>query len=59
MVDQYGISLLDCNRGTNNVEAIHEQLATLYGTWKMGVQMSDALLSERRYWYNHKINERK
>lgn len=59
MVDQYGISLLDCNRGTNDVEAIHKQRVALYGTWKTGVQMSDALLSERRHRYNHKINERK
>ena len=59
MVDQYGIALLDCNRGTNDVEAIHKQLVALYGTWKTGVQMSDALLSQRRHRYNHKINERK
>ena len=59
MVDQYGISLLNCNRGTNDVKAIHKQLVALYGTWKTGVQMSDALLSDRRHCYNHKINERK
>lgn len=60
MVDQYGLSsLLDCNWGTNDVEAIHKQLVGLYGSWKTGVQMSDALLSERRHRYNHKVNERK
>ena len=59
MVDRYGIALLDCNRGTNDVEAIHKQLVALYGTWHTGVEMSDALLLERWHWYNHKINERK
>ena len=32
MVDQYGIALLDCNRGTKDVEPIHKQLVALYGT---------------------------
>ena len=52
MVDQFGIALLDCNRGTNDIEAIHKQLVALYGTWCTGVEMSDALLSERRHRYN-------
>lgn len=59
MVDKFGIELLSCNRGTNDVEAIHKQLVALYGTWCTGVEMSDALLSERRHRYNHKINENK
>jgi hypothetical protein len=50
---------LDRNRDTNGVEAIHKQLVALYGTWCTGAEMSDALLSERRYRYNQKINERK
>jgi hypothetical protein len=59
MVDKFGIAILDCNRGTNDVEAIHKQLVALYGTWCTGVEMSDALLSERRHRYNQRINERK
>jgi hypothetical protein len=59
MVDKYGIALINCNRGTNDVEAIHKQLVALYGSWCTGVEMSDALLSERRHRYNQKINERK
>ncbi len=58
MLDKFGIALLDCNRGTNDVEAIHKQLVALYGTWCTGVEMSDALLAERRHRYNQKINER-
>ena len=48
MLDKFGIALLDCNSGTNEVEAIHKQLVALYGTWCTGVEMSDALLAERR-----------
>ncbi len=51
MLDKFGIALLDCNRGTNDVEAIHKQLVALYGTWCTGVEMSDALLAERRHRY--------
>jgi hypothetical protein len=43
MVDKFGIALLDCNRGTNDVEAIHKQLVALYGTWCTGVEMSAML----------------
>jgi hypothetical protein len=58
MVDKFGIALLDCNRGTNDVEAIYKQLVALYGTWCTGV-VSNALLSERWHHYDQKINERK
>ena len=59
MIDRFGVALLNCNRGTNDVEAVHKQLVALYGTWCTGVEMSDALLSERQHRYNQKINERK
>ena len=59
MLDKSGIALWDCNRGTNDVEAFHKQLVALYGTWCTGLEMSDALLTEHRHRYNHKINERK
>jgi hypothetical protein len=59
MEDKFGLALLNCNRGTNDVEAIHKQLVAIYGTWCTGVEMSDALLSDRRHRYNQKINKRK
>jgi hypothetical protein len=55
----FGIALLDCNRGTNNVEAIHKQLVAPCGTWCTGVEMSDALLLDRCHRYNQTIKERK
>jgi hypothetical protein len=33
MVDPFGIALLDCNRGTNDVEVIHKQVVACCGAW--------------------------
>jgi hypothetical protein len=41
--NQYGLQLLDCNRGTNDVENDHKQYVTTFGTWHTGIQMSDCL----------------
>jgi hypothetical protein len=61
MVDRYRIALLDCNRGTHDVDAsIHKQLVALYRTWNStGVKMSDAFLCEQQRRYYHRINERR
>jgi hypothetical protein len=40
-------------------EDIDKQLVALYGTWCTGLEMSDALLSQRLHRYNQKVNERK
>jgi hypothetical protein len=55
----YGLTLLDCNRGKNDAEAKHTQSVALYRTRCMGVEMSDALLSEIYHWGNIRVNERK
>ena len=44
--DQLGLALLECSRGTNDVESIHKQITTTLGEWCTGVQMADALLAE-------------
>ena len=44
--DQLGLALLECSRGTNDVESIHKQITTTFGEWCTGVQMADALLAE-------------
>jgi hypothetical protein len=31
--DEHGLPLLDCNRGTNDVENSHKQIITTFGTW--------------------------
>ena len=58
-VDALGISLIECNRGTNRCENVHKQLVTTYGTWCTGIEMGDCLLRERRHRYNHCVSERR
>jgi hypothetical protein len=55
--DKYGIQLLDCNRGTNDVENEHKQYVTTFGTWCAGVETSCTLLAERRHRHNHRMSE--
>ena len=57
--DEHRIPLLDCSRGTNDVENSHKQIVTTFGTWCTGVEMSDVLHAERRHRYNHKVSERR
>ena len=57
--DEHGIALLDCNRGTNDVENSHKHIITTFGTWCTGVEMADCLLAERRHRYNHLVSERR
>ena len=40
--DEHGIPLLDCNRGTNDVENTHKQIVTTFGTWVTGAEMASA-----------------
>jgi hypothetical protein len=56
--NQYGLQLLYCNRGTNNVENDHKQYVTTFGTWHTGIQMSDCLLAEQRHRHNQQMSER-
>ena len=58
-VDADGLALLDCNRGTNDTELCHKQLVTTWGTWCVGVEMSDCLLREWRHRYNQRQSERR
>ena len=32
-LDQYGIALIDCSRGTNDTECVHKQIVTTFGYW--------------------------
>ena len=57
--DSNGIPLLDCCRGTNDVENCHKQLHAAFHGWPIGVALSDALLSEWRHRYNHNASERR
>jgi hypothetical protein len=57
--DEHGIALLNCNRGTPDVENSHKQLVTTFGTWRAGVYMSDKLHAERRHRYSHRMSIRR
>lgn len=59
MMNAYGFELLYCNRGTNDVESIHKTMLSIFGTWHIGIEMSDCLLRERRHRHNHKCSERR
>lgn len=59
MLDQYGIVLIDCKRGTNDTECVHKQIVTTFHSWHTGVEMGDMLMAERRHRYNHKVSERR
>jgi hypothetical protein len=54
--DKSGIQLIDCNRGTNDVENEHKQyVTTSFGTWYTGVETSCTLLAERQHQYNQRM----
>ena len=55
--NKYGMELLTCNRGTNDVENIHKHLVTVFGTWNTGIEMSSCLLRERRHRHNHTCSQ--
>ena len=58
-VDADGIALLDCNRGTNDTESVHKHLVTTWGTWCVGIELSDCLLREWRHRFNQGVSERR
>ena len=59
MVDELGLPLLHCSRGTNVTECVNKQLVSLFGTWHTVVKMTDCVMSEFRHRYNQHIFERR
>ena len=57
--DEHGMALLDCNRGTDDVENSHKQIVSTFGGWHASISFSDDLHDERRHRLNHGISERK
>ncbi len=56
--DSHDHAILDCSRGSNDTECAHKQFITTFGTWIMGVEMSDVLMAEWRHRYNQHVSER-
>ena len=59
VLNQYGLEVIECFRGTNRTESYHKNLAITFGSWHVGVEMSDCLLAERRHRHNQKCSERR
>ena len=57
MIDEYGITHLECSRGTNDVENWHKQLRSTFGTWQIGIEMTFYMLAERRHRHNQRMSE--
>jgi hypothetical protein len=54
--DKYGLQLLHCSRGTNDVENIHKHYATMF-RYVTGIELGDCLLAERRHRHNQRMAE--
>jgi predicted transport protein len=54
--DKYGLQLLHCSRGTNDVENIHKHYATMF-QYTTGIELGDCLLAERRHRHNQRMAE--
>jgi hypothetical protein len=50
-VDKYGIKLIHCCCGTNDVENIHKHYHTIF-RYTAGIELGDCLLAERRHRHN-------
>jgi hypothetical protein len=52
MQNSFGMEMIECKRGTNRTEGYHKNIITSFGTWHVGMEMSDCLLRERRHRHN-------
>ena len=57
--NQYGLEVIECFRGTNRTESYHKNLAVTFGSWHVGIELSDCLLAERRHRHNQKCSEKR
>jgi hypothetical protein len=57
--NKYEMDVIECLRGTNGTEAVHKGLASVFGGWNMGVEMSSYVLAWYRHCYNHRCSEKK
>jgi hypothetical protein len=55
--DRLGLDLLECDRGTGNIENSHRINRDTSGTRQTGIESSDALSAERRHQHNHRGSE--
>jgi hypothetical protein len=56
--NKYGMQLINCHRGTNDVENTHKHIVSTFGTWTTGVETSCTLMSERRHRFNQRMSQK-
>jgi hypothetical protein len=56
--DKLGLELLECDRGTGDVENSHRKNRDTFGTRHTGIASSDALSAERRHRNNQRASEK-
>jgi hypothetical protein len=59
MKNVFGMEMIECKRGTNRTEGYHKNIITSFGTWHVGIEMSDCLLRERRHRHNMMVSMRR
>jgi len=59
MTNSFGMEMIECKRGTNRTEGYHKNIITSFGTWHVGMEMSDCLLRERRHRHNMMVSMRR
>ena len=57
MKNKYSMVMYDCSRGTNRVEGVHRYLIATFLGSNTSVEMSVALLGERRHRHNQTVAE--
>jgi hypothetical protein len=56
--DKLGLELLECDRGTGNVENSHRTNRDTFDTRHTGISSSDSLSTERRHRNNQRASEK-
>ena len=57
--DLLELFLYHSTRGTSLVELYHKSLISTYGTWKIGIELLDCILTEKNHRYNQRMSESK
>jgi hypothetical protein len=58
-VDKLGLEIIECSRGTNDVENCHKYMARIARPSMMGFELCDAIMSEHRHRVNQKASQRR
>ena len=51
--NKYDMDMIECMRGTDEIEAYHKNIVMTLGGWHTVIEMSTCLLLEHMHHYNH------